>query len=59
MMDLWICYIRRIKIYSISFRKRNERLFTFKVAPFLYDLIFDDRITLVGGDRRFEIKVRH
>ncbi len=23
---------------------------TFKAAPFLYDLLFDDRITLVGGD---------
>ena len=23
---------------------------TFKVAPFSYDLTFDDRITLVGGD---------
>ena len=23
---------------------------TFKAAPFLYDLAFDDRITLVGGD---------
>ena len=23
---------------------------TFKAAPFSYDLIFDDRITLVGGD---------
>lgn len=23
---------------------------TFKAAPFLYDLTFDDRITLVGGD---------
>ena len=23
---------------------------TFKAAPFSYDLVFDDRITLVGGD---------
>ena len=23
---------------------------TFKAAPFSYDLTFDDRITLVGGD---------
>ena len=23
---------------------------TFKAAPFSYDLIFDDRVTLVGGD---------
>ena len=23
---------------------------TFKADPYLYDLVFDDRITLVGGD---------
>jgi hypothetical protein len=23
---------------------------TFKAAPFSYDLVFEDRITLVGGD---------
>lgn len=26
------------------------RNITFKADPFLYDLVFDDRITLVGGD---------
>ena len=26
------------------------RNITFKAAPFSYDLTFDDRITLVGGD---------
>ena len=31
-------------------RKMIYKKITFKAAPFLYDLSFDDRITLVGGD---------
>lgn len=38
-------------VKSIKGEKRMiYRNITFKADPFLYDLVFDDRITLVGGD---------
>lgn len=33
-------------------RKMIYKNITFQAAPFSYDLSFDDRITLVGGDSR-------
>ena len=38
------------KSQKIGFLKMIYKNITFKADPYSYDLVFDDRITLVGGD---------